>query len=106
MLLESIEASNFRNLQGKIECGKHLNIIFGDNGQGKTNWLEAIYLLAATKSFKTSKLRETVNFNEEIAWVKGDVRQSAEIVRTIQVTLQNNSKTLSVNGKRKRPHAI
>lgn len=100
MLLESLEVHNFRNLQGKIFFERHLNIIFGENGQGKTNWLEAIYLLATTKSFKTTKLQDSINFNEELAWVRGSVQQSAEIRRTIQVTLQNNSKTLSVNGKK------
>lgn len=100
MLLESIEISNFRNLLGVLHCGQHLNIIFGDNGQGKTNWLEAIYLLATTKSFKTTHLQDTIKFDEELAWVRGSVQQSAEIRRTIQVTLQKNSKTLSVNGKK------
>ena len=70
MLLESLEAQNFRNLNGKIACGKVLNIIFGENGQGKTNWLEAIYLLATTKSFKTANLSETIYFDEELAIVR------------------------------------
>lgn len=100
MLLESIEISNFRNLRGNLHCGQYLNIIFGENGQGKTNWLEAIYLLATTKSFKTTHLHDTLKFDEELAWVRGSVQQSAEIRRTIQVTMQNNSKTLSVNGKK------
>lgn len=100
MLLESLEVHNFRNLSGVISCGQHLNIIFGENGQGKTNWLEAIYTLATTKSFKTARLQDTINFDEELAWIRGTVQQSAEIRRTIQVTLQNNSKTLSINGKK------
>lgn len=100
MLLESLEVHNFRNLHGTISCGKNLNIIFGENGQGKTNWLEAIYILATTKSFKTARLQDSINFDEELAWIRGTVQQSAEIRRTIQVTLQNNSKTLSINGKK------
>jgi DNA replication and repair protein RecF len=99
MLLESLEAQNFRNLQGKIVCGKNLNIIFGENGQGKTNWLEAIYLLATTKSFKTGRLQEAVKFDEELAIVRGSVERSAEISRLIQVAVQGNTKTLTVNGK-------
>ena len=100
MLLELIEAQNFRNLNGKIVCGKGLNIIFGENGQGKTNWLEAIYLLATTKSFKTARLTEAVKFEEELAIVKGNVRQSEEIMRVMQVAVEGNSKVLSVNNKR------
>jgi len=104
MLLESLEAQNFRNLNGRIICGKGLNIIFGENGQGKTNWLEAIYLLATTKSFKTAKLTETICFGEELAIVKVTVKQSAEIHRNLQVFLQGNTKTLSVNNKKETIH--
>jgi DNA replication and repair protein RecF len=100
MLLDSLEAENFRNLNGKMPCGKGLNIIFGENGQGKTNWLEAIYLLATTKSFKTAKLTETINFGEELAIVRGTVQQSAEIRHNLQVFLQGNTKTLSINNKK------
>lgn len=100
MLLESLEVQNFRNLQGKISCGKSLNIIYGENGQGKTNWLEAIYTLATTKSFKTAKLQEAVKFDDELAIVRGTVRQSEEIHRVLQVAVQGNIKTLMVNGKR------
>ena len=100
MLLESLEVQNFRNLNGQIICGKGLNIISGENGQGKTNWLEAIYLLATTKSFKTAKLTETICFGEELAIVRGTVKQSAEIHHNLQVFLQGNTKTLSVNNKK------
>ena len=100
MLLESLEAENFRNLNGQIVCGKNLNIIFGENGQGKTNWLEAIYLLATTKSFKTARLQEAIKFEEELAIVRGNVHQGEHIDRLIQVALQGNTKTLTVNGKK------
>ena len=42
MLLEALEAKDFRNLEGKIQFGTGLNILAGENGQGKTNWLESI----------------------------------------------------------------
>lgn len=100
MLLESLEVHNFRNLSGKISWGDGLNIIYGDNGQGKTNWLEAIYLLATTKSFRTSHLQETIRFGEDLALVRGRVAQSTEVSRDLQVTFQGNTKSISVNGKR------
>jgi DNA replication and repair protein RecF len=100
MLLESLEAQNFRNLHGQIRCGKNLNIIFGENGQGKTNWLEAIYLLATTKSFKTARLQEAIKFEEELAIVRGTVHQGEDINRVLQVALQGNTKSLSVNNKK------
>ncbi|HEX8131133.1 MAG TPA: DNA replication/repair protein RecF [Pyrinomonadaceae bacterium] len=100
MLLESLEAHCFRNLSGKVSWGAGLNLIYGDNGQGKTNWLEAIYLLATSKSFRTQKPQEAVRFDEELAVVRGRVARSEEVHRDLQVAIQNNTKTLSINGKR------
>jgi recF protein len=104
MFLESLDVQNFRNLSGSIICGRHLHIFFGENGHGKTNWLEAIYLLSTTKSFKTAKLSESIKFDEELAIVRGSVQQSAEIHRILQVALQGNTKILSVNGKKETIH--
>ena len=81
-------------------CAKNLNIIFGENGQGKTNWLEAIYLLATTKSFKTARLSEAIKFGEDLAIVRGSVHQGEHIDRVLQVALQGNTKTLTVNNKK------
>jgi DNA replication and repair protein RecF len=100
MLLETLEAHNFRNLSGKVSWGAGLNIIYGDNGQGKTNWLEAIYLLATTKSFRTQRLHEAIRFGEDLAVVRGRVGRTREVHRDLQVTLQGKTKAISVNGKR------
>ncbi|HEX8136412.1 MAG TPA: DNA replication and repair protein RecF [Pyrinomonadaceae bacterium] len=100
MLLETLEAHNFRNLSGKVSWGSGLNIIYGDNGQGKTNWLEAIYLLATTKSFRTQRPHEAVKFGEDLAVVRGRVGRTREVHRDLQVTIQGKTKAISVNGKR------
>lgn len=100
MILESIQAHQFRNLSGELSLGPRLNIILGNNGQGKTNWLEAIYLLSRTKSFRTQRLQEGIRFGQETAFVRGQVTRGAELRRELQVTIQGNSKTISINGKR------
>lgn len=100
MLLESLEAHNWRNLGGVINWGSGLNVIYGDNGQGKTNWLEAIYLLATTKSFRTASLQEGVKFDQELAVVRGTVARSLDVHRDLQVSIQGNLKSITVNGKR------
>lgn len=100
MLLAAIEAINFRNLSGRIEWGPRLNIIYGNNGQGKTNWLEAIYLLARTKSFRTQRLQEVIKFGEQLAIVRGTVTAGINLERELQVSLHDNSKTIFVNTKR------
>ena len=100
MLLESLEVKDFRNLRGSLVPSNGLNILVGDNGRGKTNWLEAIHILSTTKSFKTAKPQEAIRFGEELAIVRGRVRQSEEISHELQVAIQTGSKILSVNGKR------
>jgi DNA replication and repair protein RecF len=100
MYLESIEVHNFRNLSGHIYCQPGLNILYGNNGQGKTNWLEAIYLLSRTKSFRTQRLHETINFGEPSAFIKGFVSSGTRITRELQINLQGNTKANAVNGKR------
>jgi DNA replication and repair protein RecF len=100
MLLESLEVHGFRNLSGKANWGSGLNVIYGDNGHGKTNWLESIYLLSTSKSFRTQKLQEAIKFEDELAVVRGRVVRTENVHRDVQVTLQGNNKTLSINGKR------
>ena len=100
MLLESIEVHNLRNLSGEVFWGDGLNIILGENAQGKTNWLEAIYLLATTKSFRTQRPQEAIRFGEDLAVVRGRVTRSPGVHRDLQVTLQGSIKAISLNGKR------
>ena len=100
MLLEKIEALNFRNLQGGIAAAPGLNILAGENGQGKTNWLEAIAVLASARSFRTPRLQDAVAFGQQEATVRGSVRASGEIVRELQVIIAGSTKTVLLNGKK------
>jgi DNA replication and repair protein RecF len=100
MFLRSIEAQEFRNLQGKIIWGEGLNVLYGNNGQGKTNWLESIYLLAHAKSFRTRQLQETIRFGSQSASVQGTIGRGADIERDLRVSVQGNTKHTFINGKR------
>jgi len=100
MLLAEIEVANFRNLSGRLLCGPHLNLIYGNNGQGKTSWLEAIHVLARTKSFRTTRLQETIRFGELSAYVRGQVLAGSELTRDLEVAIGESSKSILVNAKR------
>ena len=102
MLLTELEARGFRNLRGNTGCGPGLNILLGDNGQGKTSWLEAIHLLATTRSFRTTKLSEAITFDEASAVVVGKVLISDEIEHELRAVLEGKSKAFAVNGNAKR----
>lgn len=100
MFLRSIEAIQFRNLTGEITWGNGLNILHGNNAQGKTNWLEAVYMLAHAKSFRTHHLKETVRFGEREGAVKGVVSTGKDFERELQVNLTGTTKQTLINGKR------
>ncbi len=66
MYIKNIELKNFRNYENeKINLEDNINIFYGENGEGKTNILEAIFLCAIGKSFRTKKDKELIKFNEE-----------------------------------------
>jgi DNA replication and repair protein RecF len=100
MFLRSTRAENFRNLQGEIHWGSGINVIYGNNGQGKTNWLEAIHLLAHAKSFRTRHLNEAIAFGKSSASVQGQVARGNDLERDLQVDIRANTRQTLVNRKR------
>jgi DNA replication and repair protein RecF len=100
VLLRSIRANGFRNLEGGVDWEKGINVLYGNNGQGKTNWLEAIYLLAHAKSFRARHLHETITFGQSAASISGIVSRGNGLDRELGLNLQTNSKQTMVNGKR------
>ena len=73
MQINSLEFENFRNYaQLAIEFAPDINIIYGENAQGKTNILEGIYLCGLGKSHRHSKENEIIRKGESEAHIKGD----------------------------------
>ena len=65
MLITELELQNFRNYETqKIEFNNSINVFYGDNAQGKTNIIESIFVSAFGKSFRTSKEKELIKYNE------------------------------------------
>ena len=70
MYIQEIELNHFRNYEEqKIELSPHINIFYGDNGEGKTNILEAIFLSSIGRSFRTNKEKEMIAIGENKALV-------------------------------------
>src|SRR3972149_8588787 len=73
MVIKKIQISNFRNLKNKaFAFSPKTTVIVGPNASGKTNILEALFLLATGKSFKAKVEEEMISYPKEIARVKGD----------------------------------
>ena len=74
MNLTEMELRNFRNYEHvKLDFDPGVNLIVGDNAQGKTNLLEAISYLGSGKSFRAMKTSEMVRFQQDFADIEGNV---------------------------------
>ena len=92
MHINEIKVENFRNIEFMgIFPHREVNVIYGENGQGKTNLLEAIWLFTGCKSFRTSKDSELVNFNSS----------SAQISMSFETEERENTSAIFIEKKRK-----
>ena len=71
MYIDKIKLNNFRNYsEQEIVLDKNINILYGNNAQGKTNIIESIYLCAIGKSYRTNKDKEIIKLNEPYSKVE------------------------------------
>jgi DNA replication and repair protein RecF len=97
--LTVVAAENFRNLETfRFEPGARFNLFEGRNGQGKTNLLEAIYLLAAFRSSREAKTQELIRFGAERATIFGEIERRG-ISRTVELQLARDGKKVVLDGK-------
>ena len=97
MYIEKIKLQNFRNYeQLELDLNKNINIIYGNNAQGKTNILEAIFLSSFGKSFRTKKEKEMIKFNEQSAIVE-IFYQKKDRDGKVKIEI-GNKKQISLNG--------
>lgn len=101
MIIKSLELENFRNYDSlSMSFDSGTNILYGDNAQGKTNILEAIYLSATTKSHKGSKDKDIVNFNEDEAHIRTYVIKDGLENRVDMHLRKSKSKGIAINGQK------
>ena len=98
MILQSLHILNYRNIrEASLEFGDKLNCFVGLNGQGKTNVLDAIYLLSFAKSAFTSQDSLNITHGEEMAMVQG-VYSTKSIVERPSLQDSKTLSTLSASG--------
>lgn len=98
-MLKNISINAFRNLeQTELSFGDGFNIFFGGNAQGKTNLLEAIYLLGTMKSFRLARNSELIRWGAPYGVVQGLVERQG-VAREITLLLEKQGKKVRVDRK-------
>ena len=85
-----------------LEPAPRFNVLHGDNGQGKTNLLEAIYVAGALRSFRTQRLADLIAFGSDEAYLAARVAREG-MERVYEVTLGAKSRKIRLDGKVVRP---
>lgn len=98
MIVKSLELNNYRNYKTlTIDFEKGTNILYGNNAQGKTNILEAIYLSGTTKSHKGSKDREIIQFGEDESHIRTFVEKQGKQFQIDMHLKKHRTKGIAIN---------
>src|SRR5687767_14608860 len=102
MRLSRLELERFRNIsEATLELTPSFNLLVGPNGQGKTNTLEAIYLLSALRPLRSVQRRALIENGKEEAKLKAIVeRASTGLIHELEMTLSSRSRSFAKDAKR------
>jgi len=97
MHLETIEMKNFRNYESaELSFSPSINVLIGENAQGKTNLIESIYFLAMARSHRTAKDRELIRWESDFSKVKGHLQKKSHSV-PLEIVLSSRGKNAKLN---------
>lgn len=100
MILKSLALKNYRNYgELNINLNSRLNIIIGNNAQGKTNLLESIYFLSLTKSFISINDKFLIKNNEKFSVVRGTIIDDNDLEKKLEVLINEKGKITKINSK-------
>jgi DNA replication and repair protein RecF len=105
LAIEHVGVRDVRNLATvEVDLSPGLNVVHGDNGHGKTTLLEALYLVASSRSFRTTKLGELVSHGSATASVRATLRESGpsspDLVREQSAGIARSRVTVRIDGSR------
>jgi DNA replication and repair protein RecF len=99
MKLAALQLQNWRNISNAlVELHPRFNVFAGDNAQGKTNLLEALYFLGTLRSFRATRTEELVGFGQSEALIKARVERGG-ISRVLEVVVRAGQRRARVDGK-------
>ncbi|WP_337017151.1 DNA replication/repair protein RecF [Oceanobacillus massiliensis] len=97
MYIEQLQLKNYRNYDSlDLSFDDKVNVIIGENAQGKTNLMEAIYVLAFSKSHRTSKEKELIQWEKEYAKIEGRITKRNQSI-PLEITVSTKGKKAKLN---------
>jgi len=100
LYLTDLFLKNFRNYEDlELNFNKNLNIFIGNNAQGKTNILEAIYLLSTGNSHRTNIISEMVNWQKDKFYIKANLHKKDQKIK-IEFLVEKRKKRIKVNSNK------
>lgn len=97
MFLKSLYLRNFRNYnETEVHFSEKLNIVYGDNAQGKTNLLEAIYFVATGRSFRTQNLSELIRSDESFFYLEADIIRD-DVTQRVKISFDGQNRKLAID---------
>lgn len=99
MVIRSMSLQNYRNYRTlSLDFDPKTNIFYGDNAQGKTNILEAVYVSGTTKSHRSSKDRELICFDQEEAHIRTLIERKGMEHKIDMHLRRNRTKGIAIDG--------
>lgn len=99
MQIKNLKLTNFRNYEKlEVAFNDHLNLIYGNNGMGKTNLVEAICVLALTRSFRPIVDKNLIYFDKNVAKIEGNVKK--EYTNNYKVLIESLGKKVKIDNNK------
>ena len=99
MKIQQLKLLNFRNYEKiNLDFSDTYNIIYGNNGVGKTNLVESIYVLALTKSFRGTVDKVLIMHNKDVARIEGEIKDKS--VDKYKIIIKDDGKRVKINNNK------
>lgn len=96
--LKALYLRNFRNYkEAEVHFSERLNVLYGDNAQGKTNLLEAIYLVATGRSFRSQSLSELIHSGESFFFIEAQIVRDG-VSQTVKISFDGQNRRIQLDG--------
>jgi DNA replication and repair protein RecF len=100
LAVRSLGVRGFRNLTSvDLDLGARFNVVSGENGQGKTNLLESVYVVATSRSFRTSRLTDLLSWGGDIASLRASIDEDRQ-PRDQTVGVRAGMRAVRIDGRR------